>query len=144
MKKIITTIIILAVILGGFTVMPKAASKYIKVKAATYEKYKKAYKTNAKLKKTIANQKSALDAKEKEIKRLKKELDLAKDENADIYELKSQLESAKSMNQWVWSCIKSIGITYKDKTWSVPTELPTKFIVDGVTYKVVLTEGSDE
>ena len=59
-------------------------------------------------------------------------------ENAE--QLKTELDSANSSNRWVWSNLKSIGITYKSKNWIIPKEIPEKFIIDGVTYTVTKKE----
>lgn len=114
MKKIITIIMVLCLMIGTFTVSTFAASssgtKYIKVKASTYTKYKKAYNNQKKLTEKIQKK------------------------DAQIKKLKENLESEKSKNNWVWMNIYSLGISYSDKKWSVPRTIPSKFIINGVTY----------
>ena len=88
MKKI-TIILIAAIIL--FTVMPSqadAATKYVKVKKSTYQKYKKAYKNQASLKLTISDQK------------------------AQITELNKTIKDKKSTISWLWGTLEDFGYTY--------------------------------
>lgn len=115
MRRITAILMALCLVFSLFTVTTSAAakkSKYVKVKTATYKAYKKAYDENKKLKSQIkANQNT-------------------------ISNLKEELDSTNSMNRWVWSNIKSIGISYNGKNWTIPNEVPEKFIIDGVTYTV--------
>lgn len=110
-KRIITILLTLCMICGIYTVSVNAAStEYVKVKKTTYQKYKKAYKQNKTYKKKIKT-------------------------------LKQQLEDKNSLNQWTWSSIYSLGLSYKEKTWTLTkSEIPEKFIINGVTYKVVVNE----
>lgn len=132
MKNVYRTTIVLALItalaMSMVTVTSSAAAKEktVKVKKATYKKYEKAYKELKKIK--------------KENKKLKKKLDSCEatlDDSIDTIErIDKELESQKSMNQWVWSNIYSMGISYKKKVWTIPAEMPNSFMVDGVKYEV--------
>lgn len=141
-RKFIALTMVLCLVFSLFTVTANAASKkkkvkYIKVNKATYQIYKKAYTQN----KSLNNQ---IKAKNNTINAMKKQLT---SKNDQINELKRQLananaelDSVNSMNRWVWSNIKSIGITYSGKNWTIPKEVPEKFIIDGVTYTVTKEE----
>lgn len=127
-RRFIATIMVFCLVFSLFTVTSNAASKkkkakYIKVNKATYQTYKKAYNENKSLKNQINSKDSTINA-------LKKQLS---DKDAE-------LESANSMNRWVWSNINSMGIDYEKKTWTIPKEIPEKFVIDGVTYKVIREE----
>lgn len=136
LKKFISIIMIFVFVISVFTVpssamTKKKKAKTIKVKKATYEMYKKAYKENT----TLQGQ---LKAKESTNAALKKQLN---DKDKQIAQLKDQLakkteecEAEKSRNSWVWNNIYSLGISYSSKTWYVPEEINTKWIIDGVTY----------
>jgi predicted RND superfamily exporter protein len=130
MKKRFTAIImVLCLVFSLFTVTTSATSKvskYVKVKTATYQKYKKAYNENKKLKTQIKELKS-------ENKKLKEEL-------KKIDELKQNLEQQKGINNWLWMSLSSLGISYSNKTWSVPKTFPETFIINGAKYKVVIQE----
>lgn len=127
-RRFIATIMIFCLVFGLFTVTSNAASKkkkakYVKVKKATYQTYEKAYNENKSLKNQLASKNNTINA-------IKKQLD----------EKNAELESANSMNRWVWSNINSMGIDYEKKTWTIPKEMPEKFVIDGVTYKVIREE----
>lgn len=116
MKKFITILLTLTLILGACTASTFAASKggaKIRVKKATYMKYKKAYKENKQLKITIDQQKKTIESMQK------------------------TADDKDSINSWVWMNIKSMGIKYNNKTWTIPSTLPDKFIINGTTYYVV-------
>ena len=135
MKRIISMFMVFVFVISVFTVSSsamsiKAPQKYTKVKTTTLKKYKKAYKENVKLKKQIQSLQSTSDAKDKVVISLKSQL-AAKQE---------KLDSANSMNSWIWNNVKSMGISYKSKVWTIPSEFPEKFIIDGATYRVVLEE----
>lgn len=127
-RRFIATIMVFCLVFSLFTVTSNAASKkkkakYVKIKKATYQTYKKAYNENKSLKNQLASKNSTLNA-------IKKQLD----------EKNAALESANSMNKWVWSNINSMGIDYEKKTWTIPKGMPEKFVIDGVTYKVIREE----
>lgn len=146
MKKFISITLILCLVLGCLTVPCSALSKknkkkkkYVKVKSATYQMYKRAYNENADLKATIANQQAEINnlRASNNTEALSAELTQAK---ADLAQAKADLESANSMNSWVWMNLKSLGITYNSKTWTIPSAYPESFMVDGVKYVVVVPE----
>ena len=117
MKKLASIVLILIMMFSTFAVTVNASSdEYVKVKKATYQKYKKAYKNQEKLKTKISDQKE-------QIKKLKK-----------------KLEDKDSMNSWLWMNVKSLGITYDSKTWTVPKTFPAQFMINGTFYKVVIKE----
>lgn len=134
-RRFIAMIMVLCFVFSLFTVTANAASKkkkvkYVKVKKATYQTYKKAYNENKKLKKKIASLEKRVAIKQ-----------IAYEDAMDQYELALEdAESANSINRWVWSNLKSIGITYSGKNWNIPKEVPEKFIIDGVTYTVTKEE----
>ena len=139
MKKFISIILILCLVLGCLTVPCSALSKkskkkkkYVRVKSATYQMYKNAYNENADLRATIANQQA-------EINNLKASNN-TEALSAELAQAKADLESANSMNSWIWMNLKSLGITYKSKTWTIPSEYPASFMVDGVKYVVIVPE----
>lgn len=112
MKRIITIMLTLTLVFTScaFSCFASSSSgSYVKVKKATYMKYKKAYKENKKLKEAIKT-------------------------------LQEEADNKDSMNSWVWMNIKSIGLSYKDKTWTISKEIPDKFMVNGTTYYVVKGE----
>ena len=116
MKRIITIMLALTLVFTSCAFSCFAASSstgYVKVKKATYMKYKKAYKENKKLKLTIQQQKATIESMQK------------------------TADDKDSMNSWVWMNIKSMGLTYKDKTWTIPADIPEKFMINGTTYHVV-------
>lgn len=116
MKRIITIMLTLTLVFSScaFSCFASSSSTgYIKVKKATYLKYKKAYNESKKLKTQIKQLKNTIETMQKEA------------DNKD------------SMNSWVWMNIKSIGLTYKDKTWTIPADIPEKFMINGTTYYVV-------
>lgn len=130
MKRITTVFIILVMIFSTFAVTSNAASTtggYVKVKNATYQKYKKAYKENVKLKKQIKQQKNTIKALQTKLS----------NSNTD-------LEDAESMNSWLWMNIKSMGITYNSKNWTIPASYPSSFIINGSTYTVTVTKEEAE
>ena len=86
------------------------------MKKSVYLKYKRAYTENVKLKKTIKQQKNT------------------------IKQLKESTDDKNSMNSWLWMNVKSLGLSYSDKTWTVPNEFPEKFIINGTTYTVIKEE----
>lgn len=174
MKKFITIMLVFALAFSTLTVSTFAASsssksKYVKVKRATYLKYKKAYKEAPKLKKEIKELKARKpetltetivktvveDTSEydKKITDLQAQVDSLSNENAvlkeqlnnvnsndDIDELKHRLSQQEDINDWLWMSIKSLGISYSNKTWTVPTSFPTTFMINGTKYNVVQEE----
>lgn len=136
MKKFITITLALCMILSCFTItssaMAKKPKKYTKVKTATYQKYKQAYNENASLRATI-------EAQQAEINNLR-----ASDCSAELAQVKADLENANSMNRWVWSNLRSMGITYDSKTWTIPEAYPESYMIDGVKYIVVVPEVQEE
>lgn len=138
MKKFITLTITLCLIISAFTVTTNAAdnkkkAKYIKVKKATFQTYKKAYSENKKLKKKITQLEKALANKQIDYEDAMDQYELALE---NCKKLETELASQKSSNQWIWNSVRSMGIYYKNKNWTIPAELPEKFIIDGVTYTV--------
>lgn len=141
-RRFIAMIMVLCFVFSLFTVTANAASnkkktKYIKVKKATYQSYKKAYNENKKLKKKIKSLETRVATKQMAYEDAMDQYELAL-ENAE--QLQTELDSANSSNRWVWSNLKSIGITYSGKNWKIPKEMPEKFIIDGVTYTVTKEE----
>lgn len=127
-RRFIALTMVLCLVFSLFTVTANAASKkkkvkYVKVKKATYQTYKKAYNENKVLKEQIESLQNRVAMKQTAYE--------------DALE---DAESANSMNRWVWSNLKSIGITYNGKNWTIPKEVPEKFIIDGVTYTVTKEE----
>lgn len=124
MKRFITIMLVLTLAFSALTVSTFAASsskgKTVKVKKATYQKYKKAYKENQDLKLIIAQQQATIDSMK-----------------ASSDSLQKTIADKDSLNMWVWSCIKSLGLKYKDKTWTIPASYSDKFIINGTTYYVV-------
>lgn len=118
MKKFITIAItacvIFAIIISATATTHAASSSgsYIRVKKATYQKYKKAYNSNKKLK--TQNEKLKTENKK----------------------LKEELENKDGLNSWIWMCIKSLGLSYKEKVWTTPSEYPSKFMINGAEYTV--------
>ncbi|MBP5596737.1 MAG: hypothetical protein J6Y02_15225 [Pseudobutyrivibrio sp.] len=147
-----------------------SSSGKITVKKATYQKYKKAYQNQKKLKTKInklerkvaikqSNYEDAMDqyeiAMEENEKLEKAYAELETKYNALIEEntnstlrytedeydsVKEALEDAEWQRDWLWNNINSMGITYSDKTWTIPAELPDKFIINRTTYKVIKEE----
>lgn len=128
MKNVYRITIVLALItalaMNMLTVTSAAAAKEktIKVNKSTYEKLKKENKELKKVK--------------KENKRLKKEIKRATKTIGSLDATCSELEDQKSINQWMWSNIYSMGISYKNKTWTIPKEMPSTFYVNGTKYTV--------
>lgn len=134
-RRFIATIMVFCLVFSLFTVTSNAASKkkkvkYVKVKSTTYQTYKRAYSQNKTLKNQIKSKDNAIKTKNTVIA----------NKNKEIAKLKTDLDSANSMNRWVWSNINSMGIDYEKKTWTIPKEMPEKFVIDGVTYKVIREE----
>lgn len=132
MKKTIATILVFVfVICVCFSTTNTDAaskiSKYTKIKTTTLVKYKKAYREN---------------------KTLKAEIKKLKENNAKLKsELKTKnedLSSANSINSWVWMNLKSMGITYNKKVWTIPSEFPEKYIIDGATYIIERSTTNDQ
>lgn len=143
MRKMIATIMVFIFVIGMFTIptsaMSKSGGKYVKVKKATYQKYKKAYKTNKKYLNEIYALQDDIETREKQIEALKKQIaDLQSkpDVSAELAQTKEELENQKSLNRWVWNNIYSMGISYDKKVWTIPAEFPEKYIIDGATYRV--------
>lgn len=140
-KRFIATIMVFCLVFSLFTVTSNAASKkkvkYVKVKSTTYQTYRKAYSQNKTLKNQIKSKNNAIKTKNKTISNLNTQL---KNKNQQITKLQGDLKSANSMNSWVWNNIKSIGLSYNNKNWTIPAEIPEKFIIDGVTYTVTREE----
>ena len=124
-KRIVAILLIMGVLFSVSSLSVNAASKksakYVKIKKTTYQKYKKAYKENQKY----------LD----EIFALQDDYEKIYQENAN---LKEELDKTKSQNSWIWNNVRSIGLSYSNKTWTIPSAIPESFIVDGVKYKVVI------
>lgn len=120
MKRIITIILTLTLVFSSCVISTFADSStgtgYVKVKKSVYLKYKRAYNENVKLKKTIKQQKNT------------------------IKQLRESADDKDSTNSWLWMNVKSLGLSYSDKTWTVPNEFPDKFIINGTTYKVIKEE----
>jgi uncharacterized protein YlxW (UPF0749 family) len=114
-KKLITIFMVFCLVFTVGSISTSAVAKvsqYTKVKTTTYVKYKKAYKELKEIK--------------KENKELKKELKTQKE----------KVKDQKSMNSWLWMNIKSLGISYNKKTWTIPASYPSQFMINGATYKV--------
>lgn len=129
MKKIITIALAFTFLFSSFAVTTFASSssgEYVKVKKATYQKYKKAYKQNKELKKELKDYIATVSELTMQLEATYDELDAAK----------LDVEDKQSMNDWLWNCIYGMGLSYKDKTWTVPEEFPTQFRVKGSTYTV--------
>lgn len=126
--RFITIIMVLCLVFGMFTVTSSAYSgtKYVKVKASTYQKYQKAYKQNKKLKKELKDYIATVSELTMQLEATYDELDATK----------LDLEDKESMNDWLWNSVYGLGITYKDKVWTVPEEFPQQFRVRGTTYTV--------
>lgn len=123
-KRFIVITMVLCLVFSLFTVTSNAASKnkkYVKVKYTTYQTYKKAYLNQTKMNKQIKSLKQQVKTKQNTIDQQKK-----------------TLEDQKSMNKWLWNNIYSMGISYENKTWTIPAEFPQTFIIDGAKYKVVI------
>ena len=139
MKRFITLTLALCMILSCFTItssaMTKKPKKYTKVKTATYQKYKKAYKNQKILKDKITDLEIQLAYKQADYEDAMDQYEVAL-ETAE--KLQTELDNANSMNRWVWSSLKSMGITYRSKTWTIPNTYPESFIIDGVKYVVVI------
>lgn len=130
MKKFITILLTLTLILGACTASTFAASKggaKIRVKKATYMKYKKAYKENKELKIKVKQLEKSLALKQMDYEDAMDQYEIAMEES----------DKLSSQNNWAWMCIKSMGLSYNNKTWTVPSTLPDKFIINGTTYYVV-------
>ena len=129
MKKIITIILAFTFLFSSFAVTTFASSPsggYVKVKKATYQKYKKAYKQNKELKKELKDYIATVSELTMQLEATYDELDAAK----------LDVEDKQSMNDWLWNCIYGMGISYKNKTWTIPKEFPSQFRVKGSTYTV--------
>ncbi len=123
-KRFIIMTMVLCLVFSLFTVTSNAASgsnKYVKVKYTTYQAYKKAYLNQTKMNKQIKSLKQQVQTKQNTINQQKK-----------------TLADQKSMNKWLWSNIYSLGLSYKNKTWNIPAEYPSYFIIDGVKYQVIM------
>lgn len=130
MKKFITILLTLTLILGACTASTFAASSggaKIRVKKATYMKYKKAYKENKELKIKVKQLEKSLALKQMDYEDAMDQYEIAMEES----------DKLSSQNSWAWTCIKSMGLKYNNKTWTVPSTLPDKFIINGTTYYVV-------
>lgn len=106
MKKIIVVLIAAFVI---FSVMPSqadAATKYVKIKKTTYQKYKKAYKNQASLKSTISKQNSTISSQKTTIANQK----------AQIAELNGTIKDKKSTISWLWGTLEEFGYAYNYDT----------------------------
>lgn len=141
MKKFITLTITFCMIFSCFTVssnaMTKIQKKYTKVKTTTYQKYKKAYKNQKSLKNKITKLEKQLANKQAAYEDAMDQYELALEDAETTHD---KLDSANSSNKWLWTNLKSMGIQYKNKVWTVPSELPTTFMIDGVKYKVVIQQ----
>ena len=129
MKKIITITLAFTFLFSSFAVTTFASSssgEYVKVKKATYQKYKKAYKQNKELKKELKDYITTVSELTMQLEATYDKLDAAK----------LDVEDKQSMNDWLWNCIYGMGISYKDKTWTIPEEFPQQFRVKGSTYTV--------
>ena len=145
MKKFITiaitACIVFAIIISATATTHAAspAKKYIRIKQATYMKYKKAYNNQKKLNITIKQQKNTI--KQLEAKNAELEARLANlGPNEDIDEIKHRLEQQSDINDWLWMSIRSLGISYENKTWTVPSTFPSTFMINGSSYKVQVAE----
>lgn len=125
-KRFIVITMVLCLVFSLFTVTSSAMSKkpkYVKVKKATYQAYKKAYKNQKTLNNQIKKYKAQISVKQNTIEQLKKK--------------NAELADQASMNKWLWNNVRSLGLSYKNKTWTIPAEYPQSFIIDGVKYQVV-------
>ena len=129
MKKLVTILLTFIMIFGTFAVTTNAYSgstEYVKIKKATYEKYKKAYKSQGKLKKQIRKLEKKVALKQ-----------IAYEDAMDQYDIAAEeYEKQKSLNSWLWMNVKSLGLSYSEKTWTVPASYPSSFMINGATYKV--------
>lgn len=123
MKRIITIILTFTLIFSSLAISTFAASssggKYIRVKKTTYQKYKKAYNEQKQLKKQLKTAKSQLNALRRENE-----------------SLQNELEEKNGLNSWTWMSIKSLGLSYDNKEWTIPSEFPSTFMINGTTYTV--------
>lgn len=166
-KKSVTLMVLFCMVFGCFAIPSNAAtktSKYVKVKRATYLKYKKAYQEAPKLKKEIKElkarkpetivktvvEKEEFDTSEydKKIADLQAQVESLSNENTalkeqlnnigpndDIDELKHRLEQQEGINDWLWMSLSSLGISYSNKIWSIPETFPQTFIINGAKYR---------
>lgn len=99
MKKIIIVIIAAFVIFSVMPAQADAATKYVKVKKSTFQKYKKAYKNQASMKLTIANQNTTIA-----------------DQKTKITNLNTTIKDKKSTISWLWSTLEDFGYNYNYDT----------------------------
>ncbi len=109
MKRTLSFIIILAVIMTSAFVIPtathqndcmaKSKSKYVKVKRTTYNKYKAAYNKEKDYKLTISEQKATIS-----------ELKL------EVNDLNSTIKNKKQTISWLWSTLEENGFYYNYDT----------------------------
>lgn len=157
------TLIFSSLAVSSFAASSSSGKGYVRVKRVTYLKYKKAYKDQKKLKIKIKNLQKTIAFKqmdyedamdqyevameeneklEEKIKNLENENAVLKEQlgnigpNDDIDELKHRLEQQEDINDWLWMSISSLGISYTNKTWIVPTEFPSTFMINGTRYTV--------
>ena len=145
MKRIISITLVLCLVFSMFTVtssaMSKKSGKYVKVKKATYQKYKKAYNNQKNLKVQIQKTGEENYGLKRQVNSLTNTV-AAKDQ--EIARLQEELEDQKSLNRWVWNNIYSLGLSYKDKVWTIPAKYPAKYMIDGATYIVQFEEVENE
>lgn len=107
MKRIISIIIAVTMCLTCAFVIPAtthqedacAATKYIKVKVTTYNKYKKAYKNQKTLKLTISEQKATIA-----------------EQKLEITELNATIKEKKQTISWLWDTLEENGFYYNYDT----------------------------
>ncbi len=131
MKRIITIILTFTLIFSSLAVSTFAASStsgkgYVRVKRATYLKYKKAYKDQKKLKIKIRNLQKAIALKQMDYEDAMDQYEIAMEEN----------EKLEGINNWLWMSINSLGLSYNNHIWTVPTEFPSSFMINGSKYTV--------
>lgn len=107
MKRTLSFIIILAVLMTSAFVIPTAlnqndvmaASKYVKVKRTTYNKYKAAYNKEKTYKLTISDQKATIA-----------------EQKLEITELNATIKDKKQTISWLWSTLEDNGFYYNYDT----------------------------
>lgn len=107
MKRTLSFIIILAVLMTSAFVIPTAlnqndamaASKYVKVKRTTYNKYKTAYNKQKSYKLTISEQKATIA-----------------EQKLEITELNATIKDKKQTISWLWDTLEENGFYYNYDT----------------------------
>lgn len=123
MKKSIAMLIAVIMLFTASIAPTYAAVKYIKVKTATYEKYKKAYKvTVPKQKKTITSQKKTISNQKK-----------------TITKLNNTISDKKQTISWLWDSLEEFGYEYNYDThqWESTQDTSQKELIIEQTGLVV-------